>query len=78
MGTGPTQKSGCISGYIPRSSGGHDALSQEFSIMLTYALHPQCDIVAFYSHVWGEGVVKNVYEKDNEADYFSLQIQYKF
>jgi len=53
-------------------------LSQEVSIMLSYALNPQCDIVAFYSHVWGEGVVKNVYEKDNEADYFSMQIQYKF
>jgi len=78
MGTGPTQKSGCISGYIPRNGGGHDALSQEVSIMLSYALNPQCDLVAFYSHVWGEGVVKNVYEKDNEADYFSLQIQYKF
>jgi len=78
MGTGPTQKSGSVSGYIPRPANGHDALSQEFSIMLSYALNPQTDLIAFYDHVWGEGVIKNVYEKDNDADYFSLQIQYKF
>jgi len=78
MGTGPTQKSGQISGYIPRNGGGHDALSQEVSIMLSYALNPQSNLVAFYSHVWGEGVVKHVYEEENEADYFSLQIEYKF
>lgn len=78
MGTGPTQKSGQISGYIPRPCGGHEALSQEISVMLSYALNPQCNLVAFYDHVWGEGVVKHVYEDNNEADYFSLQIQYKF
>ena len=78
MGTGPTQKSGYISGYIPRNCGCHDALSQEFSIMLSYALSPQCNFVAFYDHVWGESVVKNVYEKDNEADYASVEMQFKF
>jgi hypothetical protein len=78
MGSGPTQESGQISGYIPRNGGGRDALSQEFSIMLSYALSPQCDIAGFYEHVWGEGAIKNVYEKDNDADYFSLEIRYKF
>jgi len=78
MGIGPTQKSGNISGYIPRYGGGHDALSQEVSIMLSYALNPQCNLVAFYDHVWGEGVVKNVYEDENEADYTSVEMQFKF
>jgi len=78
MGTGPTQKRGQISGYIPRPSGGHDALSQEASIMLNYALSPNFNLVAFYSHVWGEGVVKNVYENENEADYISMEMQFRF
>lgn len=63
---------------IPRPSGGSDALSQEASIMLNYALSPNFNLVAFYSHVWGEGVVKNVYEDENEADYVSMEIQFRF
>jgi len=78
MGTGPTQKRGKISGYIPRPSGESDALSQEASVMLTYALNPHCSLVAFYCHVWGEGVVKHVYEDENEADYISGEIQFRF
>jgi len=78
MGTGPTQKRGQISGYIPRPTGGSDALSQEASIMLNYALNPHCNLVAFYCHVWGEGVVKNIYEDENEADYVSVEMQFRF
>ena len=78
MGTGPTQKRGRISGYIPRPSGGHDALSQEASIILNYALSSHCNLVTFYCHVWGEGVVKHVYEDENEADYVSMEIQFRF
>ena len=78
MGTGPTQNAGAIYGYLGRPSQGDDALSAETSIMVTWDFNPQWSINVFYCHVWGDDVIENLYPEENDADYASLELTFKF
>lgn len=78
MGTGPTQSEGDIFGYLGRPSGGDRDLSHEASLMVKYQPVKHLAVNAFYSHVWGQDVVHNVYPSEKDADYFSLEMTFAF
>jgi hypothetical protein len=78
MGTGSTQDSGDIFGYLGRSSGGDHELSQELSMMLNYQYNEHLGFNFFYAHVWGGDVIENIYPSHAEADYASIEATYKF
>ncbi|MBN1472099.1 MAG: alginate export family protein [Syntrophaceae bacterium] len=78
MGSGPTQERGAIFGYLARPTHEENNLAQELDVILQTALHPHCDLILSYSHIFGKDVIEEIYEKDNHADYFSVELQVKF
>ncbi len=78
MGTGPTQQRGEIFGYLARPSGGDTDLSQEASVMAIYQPFENLSFNAFYSHVWGDDVIDNIYPGNDDADYFSISMTITF
>ncbi len=78
MGSGPTQENGQIFGYIGRPTSGEDGLAQELDFMLKYDINPHWSVMADYSHVFGGDVVSGVYGEDNDANYVSIGMTYKF
>lgn len=78
MGTGTTQESGDIFGYLGRPSGGDSELSQELSVMVNYQYSEHLSFNFFYAHVWGGDVIENIYASDSEADYGSIEATLKF
>jgi len=77
MGSGPTQENR-IFGYIGRPTGGDRDLAQELDVMVQYQVSPHCKIIASYSHIFGDDVVHGVYGKDEDADYFSVEVLLNF
>lgn len=78
MGTGATQNTGNIFGYVGRKSGGHDQLSNEASITLTLIPAKPFNINLFYAHVWGGDAIRNTYPENGDADYFSIEATFNF
>jgi hypothetical protein len=78
MGSGPTQEKGSIFGYLARPTFGESNLAQELDVILQTALHPHCDLIFSYSHVFGKDVIKRIYNEDNHANFFSVELQLKF
>lgn len=78
MGSGPTQRHGRIFGYIGRPSSGEDDLAEELDLLLQYDFNPHTSLIGSYCHIWGNDVVKSVYGEDNEADYLSLAMMWRF
>jgi len=78
MGSGPTQNDGDIFGYIGRPSHGDSQLAQELDFIMQYKLSPHCSVAGSYSHIFGDDIVQGVYTKDDDADYFSVELQLFF
>ena len=78
MGTGPTQSSGSVFGYIGRPSNGATSLSKEASMMVSYQHSKRLDFQVFYAHVWGDDVIENIYSTQANADYLSFETHFKF
>lgn len=78
MGSGPTQETGSIFGYLARPSHGEDDLAQELDLILDYKVNPHWEVIFSYSHVFGADVIERIYGEDDSADYASLEVQYKF
>jgi len=78
MGSGPTQNDGGIFGYIGRPSHGDSQLAQELDFIMQYKLNPHWSVAGSYSHIFGGDIVDGVYTKDNDADYFSVELQLVF
>ncbi|RKY26650.1 MAG: hypothetical protein DRP79_04510 [Planctomycetota bacterium] len=78
MGSGPTQDNGRIFGYIGRPTHGKDNLAQEIDILVNYAVNPHISLLFSYSHIFGGNVVEEVYSEDDDADYLSIGILFKF
>jgi len=78
MGSGPTQRRGQIFGYIGRPTSGDEDLAQELDLMLNYQINPHWSVMTSYSHIFGGDVVRGVYGEDNDADYVSVEMAFKF
>lgn len=78
MGTGPTQSSGNIFGYIARPSGGGRDLSAELSLNIQYHPHPRLALELFIARVWGGEVMRASYPEDVDATLFTLQASTRF
>jgi len=78
MGSGPTQEKGSIFGYLARPTSGEDDLAQELDIILNYAVNSHCSLIFSYSHVFGGDVIEKIYGGNDDADYVSLEAQFKF
>jgi len=78
MGSGPTQRNGRIFGYIGRPANGDSDLAQELDFLLNYKVNPHCTLMLSYSHIFGGDVVEQVYGEDDDADYASVGLLFKF
>lgn len=78
MGSGPTQESGDIFGYLGRPTHGSDDLSQEFDLLVNYKLRSHLTLLISYTHIFGDDVVKGVYTEDSDADYFAAALSLEF
>lgn len=78
MGTGPTQNSGSVFGYLGRPSGGQKALSQEASLSIAIKLSQFLSMDLFYAHAWGGDVIRSIYPDDPDADYASVEATFSF
>ncbi len=78
MGSGPTQESGNIFGYIGRPTNNSDELSHEIDIMANYQFITHFNIRASYSHIFGRDVIKGVYDKHSCEDYASIALEFNF
>jgi len=78
MGSGPTQRAGRIFGYIGRPTNGESDLAQELDFMLNYKITPHWSVMMSYSHIFGGDVVRGVYGEDDDADYVSMAMIFKF
>ncbi len=78
MGSGPTQESGNIFGYLGRPAHGNDDLSQEFDLLVNYKLNPHLTLLGSYSHIFGGDVVEGVYTENDDADYLAVALSLEF
>ncbi len=78
MGAGPTLESGRIFGYIGRPSFGDHDLGVLADITLIYHHSPHLWFTAYYGHVFGQDVIKNIYPRDRDADYAYLEMGLRF
>lgn len=78
MGTGATQDSGQIFGYLGRPSNGDTDLSNEASVMFIYEPTSFMSCNLFYSHVWGGDVIEHIYPDKADANYLSLEVAFNF
>ncbi len=78
MGSGPTQRHGRIFGYLGRPTCGEDELAQELDFMINYEINPHWSVMMSYSHIFGGDVVRGVYGENDDADYVSVGMIFKF
>ncbi len=78
MGAGPTQETGKIFGYIGHPSFGDQDLGTLVDITAICRISTHLWFTAYYGHVFGQDVVKNIYPRDKNADYAYLEMGLKF
>ena len=78
MGAGATRKNGNIFGYIARPSGSDSDLAKILDLMVVFNLNKHVSFNAYYGHAWGDNVIENVYETDDDADMFFFECALKF
>ncbi|MEJ2365758.1 MAG: alginate export family protein, partial [Deltaproteobacteria bacterium] len=77
MGSGPTREND-IFGYIGRPSGGDDELARVLGLTTVYTYNEHFSGTFFYGHAFGGDVVQNIYTKDDDANFFYLQVNLRF
>jgi len=78
MGAGATRKDGNIFGYIARPTGGDTDLAKVLDLMVVFNLNKHVSFNAYYGHVWGGDVIRNVYGTADDADMFFFECALKF
>ncbi len=78
MGAGPTQDDGSIFGYVGRPCFGDQDLGMLLDITLIYRVSSHLWFTAYYGHVFGQDVIKNIYPRDRNADYAYLEMGIRF
>ncbi len=78
MGSGPTQESGSVFGYIGRPSGGDRNLASEWDMIADYEINKFFKMIFCYSRVFGKEVIENLYTENDKAQFFSAEVQFKY
>lgn len=73
FGSGATQTAGSF-GYGGRPSQGEDDLGRFFGLHFFYDFNKNLSGYAYYSHMWGGGVVKKTFPKGSEGDHFYVEL----
>jgi len=77
-GPGANRDRGSIFGYSGRPSFGDSDLAQLIDLSLVFDISTHINLEAYYGHAWGDDVIENIYERDDEADFFMLELRLKF
>ena len=78
MGAGPTIEQGGIFGYIGRPGTDSNDLGTVFDLVASYAFNKHLKGTAYYGHVFGDDVIKNIYPGGEDADYFYIEMAVSF
>jgi len=78
VGPGANRERGNIFGYTGRPSFGDSDLAKLIDLMITINVNKYVSLEAYYGHAWGDDVIENIYERDDEADFFMLELRLKF
>lgn len=78
MGAGPTRKSGSIFGYIGRPSFGDRDLATVMELTAIAKVWRNLSATSYYGHAFGHDVVDNIYQKDDDGDYFFFELKLAF
>lgn len=72
-GAGATVASGVVQGYAGRPSGGASELGTSLEFTLQYQVSNDINIEAFYGHVFGSDVVKQIFTDSSDFDFFFVE-----
>ena len=78
MGAGPTVEEGSIFGYIGRPSGGVDNLATVVDLMATYTVTKNISGTMYWGHAFGGDVIENIYQGDEDGDFFYVEMKVSF
>lgn len=78
MGAGPTVEEGGIFGYIGRPGGGADDLGTVIDLIASYAFNKNVSGTMYWGHAFGGDVIKNIYQGDENGDFFYIEIKVSF
>ena len=78
MGAGPTQESGSIFGYIGRPSFGDRDLATVVELTAMAKLTKNLSATTYYGHAFGSKVIENIYQGDENGDFFYLELKLAF
>lgn len=78
MGAGPTMEEGAVFGYIGRPSFGDRDLATVVDLVGMITLSDNISGTLYYGHVFGDEVVENVYNDQEDADFFYLELAFTF
>ena len=77
-GAGATRSSGTFQGYAGRPSGGDDELGTSLELTAEYQLTHYMNLHAFYGHIFGDDVISNNFQDDDDFDFFFLEMTLDF
>jgi len=78
VGPGANRDRGSIFGYSGRPSFGDSDLAKLIDLSVVYDIASYISLEAYYGHAWGDDVIENIYKRDDEADFFLLELRLKF
>lgn len=78
MGAGPTVEEGGIFGYIGRPSGGYDDLGTVIDLVASYTFTKNVSGTMYWGHAFGGDVIENIYQGDEDGDYFYVEMKVSF
>jgi hypothetical protein len=78
MGAGATRDRENIFGYIGRPSFGDTDLAKVLDLTVAYNFNKHINLNAYYGRAWGDDVIDNIYARDDDANFFYLELGLKF
>ncbi|MBN2706312.1 MAG: alginate export family protein [Deltaproteobacteria bacterium] len=78
MGARPTQENGSIFGYIGRPSFGDRDLATVAELTAMAGLSKNLAATVYYGHAFGKEVIENIYQDDDDGDFFYLELKLAF
>jgi hypothetical protein len=77
-GAGPTLSTGPLNGYTTRASGGDEDLGAVAEVTIVHQLTPLVGLELYYGHMFGNDVVENLFDRNDDLDFFSAEIRLRF
>jgi len=77
LGSGPMNRNK-LTDYTTRSSNGNDDLGILWDLTMTWDIHPDTTISAYYGHLFGGDVVQSFYTGQKDVNFFYLELAVNF